>query len=72
MAKKIYTNTQTLGNGAATLNQYGAGNFTGTPTYNLSVDVDGNIIEELGATGTFTSQDGKTITVTNGLITSIV
>lgn len=25
-----------------------------------------------GATGTFTSQDGKTITVTNGLITSIV
>jgi hypothetical protein len=25
-----------------------------------------------GATGSFTSQDGKTITVTNGIITSIV
>jgi hypothetical protein len=25
-----------------------------------------------GASGTFTSQDGKTITVTNGLITNIV
>jgi hypothetical protein len=25
-----------------------------------------------GATGSFTSQDGKTVTVTNGLITSIV
>lgn len=27
---------------------------------------------QAGATGTFTSSDGKTITVTNGVITSIV
>lgn len=31
--------------------------------------VDGKVV---GATGSFTSQDGKTVTVANGLITSIV
>jgi hypothetical protein len=31
--------------GSVRLNFYGSGNFTGTPTYNLSVDASGNIIE---------------------------
>jgi len=31
--------------GSATLPLYGDGNITGTPTYSLGVDVDGNIIE---------------------------
>lgn len=33
------------GNGQAQLNQYGSGTFTGTPTYNLGTDANGNIIE---------------------------
>lgn len=39
------------------------------------VTTDGQTVQEYkdtGATGEFTSQDGKTITVTNGLITAIV
>lgn len=31
--------------GKITFNNYGSGTFTGTPTYNLSVDASGNIIE---------------------------
>jgi hypothetical protein len=40
----------------------------------LSVRNDGALFTGSlqGATGTFTSNDGKTVTVTNGLITSIV
>jgi hypothetical protein len=37
--------------GKATLNNYGAGTYTGTPTYSLSVDVDGNIIESNQVSG---------------------
>ena len=33
------------GSGEIKLSQYGLGTFTGTPTYKLSVDVNGNIIE---------------------------
>jgi hypothetical protein len=33
------------GTGAAQLDQYGDGNFTGTATYNLAVDASGNVIE---------------------------
>lgn len=32
-------------NGEVEFNQYGAGNFTGTPAFNLSVDASGNVIE---------------------------
>lgn len=34
-----------MGTGAAKLNQYGSGTFTGTAAYGLSVDASGNIIE---------------------------
>lgn len=36
------------GNGALKLNAYGVGTFTGTPTYSLSTDASGNIIETGG------------------------
>lgn len=39
----------TLASGTLRLNQYGLGNFTGTPAYNLQVDASGNVIE--GAVG---------------------
>lgn len=39
------------GSGAARLNQYGAGTFTGTATYALSVDASGNIIETTAGGG---------------------
>jgi hypothetical protein len=58
--------------GRLVLHRYGVGTFTGTAARNLSTTSTGEVIEVAGATGTFTSQDGKTITVTNGLITSIV
>ena len=58
--------------GRMVLHRYGVGTFTGTAARNLSTTSTGVVIEVAGATGTFTSQDGKTITVTNGLITSIV
>ena len=38
-----------LGTGAARLNQYGIGTFTGVPAFTLQVDANGNIIE--GAAG---------------------
>ena len=57
--------------GRMVLHKYGIGTFTGTAARNLSTTSTGEVIEVAGATGTFTSQDGKTITVTNGLITSI-
>lgn len=41
--------------------------FTGTKPSDWNAD---HIIEG-GVSGTFTSQDGKTITVTNGIITAI-
>ena len=55
-----------------------AGNSTGEFWYNPSTSAlsvyDGTnwVATVAGATGTFTSQDGKTVTVTNGIITSIV
>jgi len=58
--------------GRLVLHKYGVGTFTGTAARNLSTTSAGVVIEVAGANGTFTSQDGKTITVTNGLITSIV
>jgi hypothetical protein len=58
--------------GRMVLHKYGVGTFTGTAARNLSTTSAGVVIEVAGANGTFTSQDGKTITVTNGLITSIV
>ncbi len=60
-----------LDSGAAQLNQYGSGTFTGTPTSNLSSDASGNVIEVQGASGSFTAQSGEVITVTNGIITDI-
>jgi hypothetical protein len=41
-------------------------------TLNQNVYITGSLEVTTGATGTFTSQDGKTITVTGGIITSIV
>lgn len=53
-----------LGSGATQLNKYGSGTFTGTPTYNLSVDATGHLIE---TTPGISSQ--WTDTLTNGAIT---
>jgi hypothetical protein len=36
------------------------------------IDDNESFVLSTGATGTFTSQDNKTVTVTNGIITSIV
>lgn len=38
----------------------------------LTLEVNGDVEVDTAATGTFTSQDGKTITVTKGIVTSIV
>jgi hypothetical protein len=66
-------NLTIAGSGKLILDAYTSSSaFTGTAVANLSVDVSGNVITVGGASGTFTSQDGKTITVTNGIITSIV
>jgi len=47
-----------LFNGQTTLDKYGVGTFTGTPTYTLQVDASGNIIE--GSTGGGTSWNAIT------------
>lgn len=46
-----------------------------TPTANRTItlpDADGTIALQTAASGSFVSQDGKTVTVVNGIITSIV
>lgn len=50
------------GNGAARLNKYGIGTFTGAAAYNLQVDSSGNIIE-----GTLSGGGLSSITADNGL-----
>jgi hypothetical protein len=45
------------GSGAARLNKYGVGTFTGTPTFALNVDASGNVIE-----GTVGGGGGSTLT----------
>lgn len=55
---------QINGTGQATLNRYGTGLFTGTPTYNLGVDASGNVIEVAsggGGGGTYTASNGLTM-----------
>lgn len=63
------------GNGAAQLNKYGLGNFTGTATYNLSVDASGNLIETTGGGGStptlqqvFNTESGGSILTKNDTI----
>jgi len=59
--------------GQLTLDLYGSGSFTGTLAKLLGVTSSGDIIEiAAGASGSFTTSDGKTVTVTNGIITSII
>ena len=41
-------------------------------TIDNDLTVNGTLNVSTGATGSFVSQDGKTVTVTNGIITSIV
>jgi hypothetical protein len=48
-----------------------ANSLTTTQTFTFP-DATGTIALETGASGSFTSADGKTVTVVNGLITSIV
>lgn len=45
--------------------------LTGDKTFTFP-DATGTVALETGASGSFTSADGKTVTVVNGLITSIV
>ncbi len=53
------------GTGALQLNKYGLGNFVGTETYILAVDVSGNVIEvdpgTLGGGGSITADNGLTM-----------
>ena len=44
----ISTKVEVAGTGQLKLNEYGAGTFTGTPTYNLSTTALGNVIETTG------------------------
>jgi hypothetical protein len=66
-----------IGTGSVTEDKIGTGSVTETKLGNGSVSqnkVQDNAINSsktFGATGTFTTSDGKTITVTNGLITDI-
>jgi hypothetical protein len=72
----------TIGTGAGTLNISAAGgvNFNTVRVHNIATPsfagdvVDKNYVDTLvtGASGTFTTVDAKTVTVVNGLITSIV
>jgi hypothetical protein len=64
---KVAIGNGTAGNtsGTLVLSSLSATNFVQANSYQSS---DGSV----GATGSFTSQDGKTVTVKNGLITSIV
>jgi len=58
------------GTGAATLDQYGSGTFTGTPVHPISVDSSGNVIEDqlITSGNVSTSTDGSgDITVTHNL-----
>jgi len=55
-----------LSTGAMRLNNYGAGTFTGTPTYSLQVDASGNIIEGgLGGSATWGNITGTLSTQTD-------
>ena len=62
--------------GTLTLNNYGGGTITGTPTYRLGVDIAGNVIEITDGGGTVTSVGlttgitGTDVNVTNSPITS--
>jgi hypothetical protein len=47
------------------------GNFTGDTVEEVLAELK-NAIPIAGATGSFTTADSKTVTVTNGIITSIV
>mgnify|MGYP003678538753 FL=1 len=53
-----------IGGTSVQLNQYGSGTVTGTPTYNLSVDSTGKIIETANSSG------GSGITVANITVTA--
>jgi len=66
------TNTlMTLGGaGKTTLNKYGVGAFTGTPTYALQVDASGNIIEGALAGGGGATNLSYAASPTNGTVTS--
>ena len=71
-------NTPTVGGGAVFIIENGDYYFQSVSipiasTGFLTVAADGKIgVGSAGATGTFTSNDGKTITVTDGIITAIV
>lgn len=79
---KIVTDTSgttiTYGSTTATVNSNGITlngtniDVTGTTSITGNTSVTGNLTVSTGATGTFTSADGKTITVVSGIVTSIV
>ena len=55
--------------GKLLLNNYGSGNITGTATYRLGVDVNGNVIEVSDGGGTVTAI-ATTLPITGGTITT--
>ena len=50
---------------------YGSGYFTGNLTVGGNISCSGALQPAEGSTGTFTTADGKTVTVTHGIITDI-
>ena len=68
-----------LGATGSSIRLYEDGDITIEPGYRKSVIVDGNLAitggitanSQAGVSGTFTTADGKTVTVTNGIITNI-
>lgn len=68
-----------LGATGSSIRLYEDGDITIKPGYRKSVIVDGNLAitggitanSQAGVSGTFTTADGKTVTVTNGIITNI-
>ena len=55
------------GNGSVQLNQYGAGTITGTPTFMLATDTNGNVIEEALPLTSLTADNGLTENVANNI-----
>ena len=56
---------------AVTLNAPGGLTINAETTMNGSMAVNGNVLVNTGASGTFTSGDGQTITVQDGIVTNI-
>lgn len=65
-------NTSGVALNGSQVNITGTTNINGATSITGNTSVTGNLTVSTGASGTFTSADGKTITVVSGIVTSIV